>query len=157
MTKKRANRKANRSKQNFRRIWLVVAPGLAAIAIVVGAILLQDRGDKNATTSGNRLGAVSVQEAADRRDQGVFVLDVRQPEEWVEYHIPNSTLIPLEELSGRLSEIPQDREIIVVCRTGNRSVQARDILLSAGFTHVASMTGGLLEWRARGYPTVAGP
>jgi rhodanese-related sulfurtransferase len=156
MTQKKAHRKATRSKQNSRRIWLGITLGIAAVGVAAGAILLQDKGDKNTASSANIPSEVSVQEAAERRDQGAFVLDVRQPEEWAEYHIPDSTLIPLEELAGQLSDLPQDRDIIVVCRTGNRSAQARDILLSAGFTHVTSMTGGLTQWRAQGYPTVAG-
>jgi rhodanese-related sulfurtransferase len=157
MTKKKARRKAARSKQSSRLIWVGVAVGIAVIAMAAGAILLQDKSDNNATASANHSGDVSVQEAAQRRDQGSYILDVREPQEWAEYHIPDSTLIPLEELPGRLSEIPQGREIIVVCRTGNRSAQARDILLAAGYTHVTSMTGGLTQWRAQGYPTVAGP
>lgn len=156
MTKKKPHRKSNHSKQSSRRIWLGVVLGIAAIIVVVGAILLQGEDDNGATTSANFPGEISVQEATDRREQGAFVLDVRQPEEWAEYHIPDSTLIPLEELSGRLSEIPQGREIIVVCRNGNRSAQGRDLLLVAGYTQVSSMTGGLTQWRAQGYPTVAG-
>lgn len=157
MTKKKIHRKPNHSKQNSRRIWLGVVLGIAAIIIVVGAILLQGEEDDDATTSANLPREISVQEAMDRQVQGAFVLDVRQPGDWAEYHIPDSTLIPLEELSRRLSEIPQDREIIVVCRTGNRSAQGRNILLAAGYTQVTSMAGGLTQWRAEGYPTVTGP
>lgn len=157
MTKKKARRKTNRSKQNSRRLWLGVALGIALIAVVVGIILFRDTDNNDADNSANRSGEISVQEARDRRDQGAFVLDVRQPEEWAEYHIPNSTLIPLEELSRRLSEIPQDREIIVVCRTGERSANGRDILLAAGYTQVTSMAGGLTQWIVQGYPAVAGP
>jgi rhodanese-related sulfurtransferase len=51
-----------------------------------------------------------------------------------------------------LNEVPRDRQIVVVCRSGNRSQQGRDILLNAGFEQVTSMTGGLNEWRASGYP-----
>ncbi|MFH2103457.1 MAG: rhodanese-like domain-containing protein [Chloroflexota bacterium] len=55
------------------------------------------------------------------------------------------------ELSGRLQELPRDRQI-VVCRTGNHSQEGRDILLAAGFTNVNSMTGGVTEWSNLGYP-----
>jgi rhodanese-related sulfurtransferase len=81
------------------------------------------------------------------------VLDVRQPEEWDQVHIPGTTLIPLGELESRLSEVPKDKEVVVVCRSGNRSQQGRDILLNAGFEQVTSMTGGLNDWRSSGYPT----
>jgi len=73
-------------------------------------------------------------------------------DELTEYHAPNTTLIPLDQLSSRINEVPRDRQIVVVCRSGNRSQQGRDILLNAGFEQVTSMTGGLNEWRASGYP-----
>ena len=80
------------------------------------------------------------------------MLDVRTREEWDDFHAPNTTLIPLDQLPSRLNEIPRDREIVVVCRSGNRSQQGRDILLNAGFQQVTSMRGGLNEWCASGYP-----
>jgi len=49
------------------------------------------------------------------------VLDVRQPEEWEEIHIPGATLIPLGELHQRLGELPKDQDIVVSCHSGNRS------------------------------------
>ncbi|NJC97513.1 MAG: rhodanese-like domain-containing protein, partial [Anaerolineae bacterium] len=96
--------------------------------------------------------AISVDEAWSMYQNGAYVLDVRTVEEWNEFHAPNTTLIPLDELASRVDEVPRDREIVVVCRSGNRSQQGRDILLNAGFEKVTSMTGGLNEWRARGYP-----
>jgi hydroxyacylglutathione hydrolase len=77
---------------------------------------------------------------------------VRTAEDWNEFHAPDTTLIPLDELEARLDEVPRDREIVVVCRSGNRSQQGHDILLNAGFEQVTSMSGGLNEWRSKGYP-----
>ena len=71
--------------------------------------------------------------------------------------VPDSTLIPVGELENRLDEVPRDREIVVVCRSGNRSRTGRDILLKAGYPQVTSVTGGLKQWQAAGYPTVSGP
>ena len=99
---------------------------------------------------------VSTAEALAMRDAGAFVLDVRQPEEWNAVHIPGATLIPLGELSSRLAEVPRDRQVLVVCRSGNRSAQGRDILLGAGFPSVTSMAGGMSDWTAAGYPTTTG-
>ena len=95
---------------------------------------------------------ISVDEAYQKYESGIFLLDVRTPEEWDEYHAPNTTLIPLNELEIRLGELPQGEEIVVICRSGNRSQQGRDILRSNGFDMVTSMAGGLKEWRAAGYP-----
>ena len=99
---------------------------------------------------------VSVDEAYGMYQSGVFVLDVRAQEEWDEYHAPNATLIPLEQLQARINEVPKDREILVVCRSGNRSQEGRDILLAAGY-NATSMTGGLKEWYAKGYPIEGAP
>jgi rhodanese-related sulfurtransferase len=95
---------------------------------------------------------ISVQEAVAKRDAGVFILDVREQFEWDEYHIPDATLIPLGELAARLNEIPTDQEIVVVCRSGNRSQDGRDILKAYGLEQVSSMAGGMLEWRSAGHP-----
>lgn len=100
---------------------------------------------------------VTVEQALSIREAGAFVLDVRQPEEWLDHHIPGSTLIPLGDLPARLAEVPRDQEILVVCRSGNRSAEGRDILLQAGYESVTSMAGGLTQWRSAGYPTVSGP
>ncbi|BAJ64933.1 MULTISPECIES: rhodanese-like domain-containing protein [Anaerolinea] len=100
---------------------------------------------------------ISVQQAAQLRDEGAFVLDVREPEEWNEYHIPGATLIPLGQLASRVNELPRDQKIVVYCRSGNRSQEGRDILKQAGFTNVTSMSGGIKAWSAAGLPTVTGP
>jgi rhodanese-related sulfurtransferase len=99
---------------------------------------------------------VSVAQAHQLREDGVFVLDVRQPDEWSELHIPGATLIPLDQLEARLSEIPQDQQVLVYCRSGNRSKTGSDILRKAGFDQVTSMAGGIKEWSAAGYPTESG-
>jgi rhodanese-related sulfurtransferase len=99
---------------------------------------------------------ISVTKAAELRDQSAFILDVRQPEEWAQFHIPGATLIPLGELPNRLNEVPKDKEIVVVCRTGHRSAQGRDILKNAGFTKVTSMTGGVTQWQSAGLPIATG-
>lgn len=99
---------------------------------------------------------ITVQEAYEKYQEGAFLLDVREPEEWEDYHVPDTTLIPLSELAGRVNEIPRDQEVVVVCRSGNRSQEGRDILLAAGFERVTSMSGGVLDWREAGFPTEEG-
>ena len=83
---------------------------------------------------------------------GAFVLDVREPAEWAAGHIAGATLIPLGQLPARLSEVPRDQAVIVVCRTGHRAAQGRDILLRAGYNAVTVMTGGMTEWLSEGEP-----
>jgi rhodanese-related sulfurtransferase len=119
---------------------------VAFVAFVVYLIALGGGGGNSSLPA-----EVSVDEGYQMYQSGVFMLDVRTQQEWDEYHAPNATLIPLDQLQSRLNELPKDREILVVCRSGNRSQQGRDILRSAGFD-AASMAGGLKEWYAQGYP-----
>ena len=83
---------------------------------------------------------------------GVFLLDVREPDEYAAGHIPGITLIPMNDVPARLSEIPKDKEVIVTCRTGNRSAQITDFLREQGFTNVHNMDGGIVAWEAAGHP-----
>lgn len=88
----------------------------------------------------------SVQDSPD-----IFLLDVREPDEYAAGHIPGVTLIPMGEVASRMSELPTDTEIIVTCRTGNRSSQVADFLREQGFTNVHNMEGGLVAWQEAGY------
>jgi len=125
---------------------------VALVALVV-YLIATSAGGGVATAAATE---VSVDQAYEKYQAGTFLLDVRTQEEWDEYHAPNTTLIPLDELPARLNELPKDQEIVVICRSGNRSQQGRDILLDAGF-NATSMAGGLKEWYARGYPTEGQP
>ncbi len=73
-----------------------------------------------------------------------FILDVRHPEELEVEHVPGALNIPLDELRGRLSELPRDREILVVCRSGQRAYYATRILLQNGFS-ARNVAGGMLR------------
>jgi rhodanese-related sulfurtransferase len=97
----------------------------------------------------------SVQQAKEMIDKGdVFILDVRTQEEYDAEHIRNSTLIPVQDLSKRLNEVPRDRKILVYCRTGGRSTTASEILVNNGFTQIYNMKGGITEWTKAGYGVV---
>ena len=126
--------------------------GLLIVVGLVIYLILQAGGRTNNNASASLPNEISVSEAFTKYQSGALVLDVRTQEEWNEFHAPNTTLIPLDQLAARVNEVPKDREIVVVCRSGNRSQEGRDILLNAGFTQVTSMKGGLTEWRASGYP-----
>lgn len=138
--------------RTWRAIPLWVWAILALLVIGAGVFLLQG----SLLAREGMPAEVSVTEAAAKRDHGAFILDVRQPEEWQEAHIPGAKLIPLGDLPNRLNEVPQDQEIVIVCRSGNRSATGRDILLNAGFTNVTSMAGGVTQWRAQGFEIATG-
>ena len=100
---------------------------------------------------------ITVEEAAQLREQGAFILDVREPQEWEAGHIPGATLIPLGQIPDRLSEIPQDQPVVVVCRSGNRSGQATQFLRQSGYGLTTSMSGGMNQWAAANLDIITGP
>ena len=134
-----------------RRPVILAGLGFSVLLIIVLVAVL------GGGLSGGLPATISVDEAHQKYLAGAFVLDVRTQAEWNEYHAPGTTLIPLDELPQRLDELPRGREIVVVCRSGNRSQQGRDILLKAGFKQVTSMSGGLKAWRDKGYPIEVTP
>jgi rhodanese-related sulfurtransferase len=75
------------------------------------------------------------------------LIDVRQPREYEEGHIPGAILIPLNELPRRIVEIDREREIIVYCRSGVRSTAACQILGDHRIPHVLNLRGGMLQWQ----------
>ena len=132
-------------------IWLLAVIVIVVISVIgIGAMQISNMG------SGQYPSEINVSQASDLRTQGAFILDVRQPEEWTQFHIPGATLIPLGDLPNRLNEVPKDKEVVVVCRTGHRSAQGRDILKNAGFTKVTSMAGGVTQWQTAGLPIATG-
>lgn len=82
----------------------------------------------------------------------VQVLDVREADEFDGPlgHIEDAILVPLGELTQRISELDKTRPVIAVCRAGGRSAHATMILQKAGFAEVANLAGGMLRWRAEG-------
>ena len=144
MAKKKTKRKQKKQQQSN----LMWAGIIVIILLALGGLAFIISGDSSARLPGE----ITVEEAYKKYEEGAFVLDVRTPEEWDEYHAPNTTLIPLDDLPSRVSEVPTDQEIVVICRSGNRSQAGRDILLEAGYKNVTSTAGGLKAWSAAGYP-----
>lgn len=91
--------------------------------------------------------SVAAGEVVEKQDRGepCAILDVREADEWESGHIPGATWIPLGELSKRLDELPKDREIICVCRSGNRSAWATQLLTANGY-QASNLQGGMLYW-----------
>lgn len=98
--------------------------------------------------------AVGPTEARDAMERGAVLLDVREPHEWRSGHAPKARHIPLGELSSRAGELPRNREILVVCRSGSRSARAAK-MLSARRGDVANVKGGMAAWARAGLPVVA--
>jgi rhodanese-related sulfurtransferase len=98
---------------------------------------------------------IDVDELARRRSAGAPLVDVRQPDEYREAHVPGAQLIPLDQLPDRLEELPAGRPVLVVCRSGARSAAAVDFLLGQGVDAV-NVAGGTSAWIAGGHEVATG-
>jgi rhodanese-related sulfurtransferase len=85
------------------------------------------------------------QAGAALREEGALAVDVREIEEWEAGRMDGSVWIPLGELAARASELPRDRPLLIVCRTGARSAYAADALVAAGYD-ARNLAGGLQQW-----------
>lgn len=83
------------------------------------------------------------------------LLDVRTRQENEEQRIDKSVLIPLQELPGRVHELPRDKDIVIYCRVGNRSAYACSFLASRGY-RVKNLEGGIMLWNAVGTASMRG-
>ncbi|HTL98954.1 MAG TPA: rhodanese-like domain-containing protein [Holophagaceae bacterium] len=84
-------------------------------------------------------GFIPVEEAAALLDAGALVVDVRTPGEWEEGHAEASLLLPLNELPARFGELPKERALLMVCRSGGRSEQAAMFLQAMGYERVFNL------------------
>ena len=93
---------------------------------------------------------VGPEEARELVEGGAFLLDVREPEEWVAGHAPQAESVPLNEVPARLDALPRTRQIVAVCRSGARSGKATEFLAAQGFD-VVNLGGGMKAWAAAGF------
>jgi SulP family sulfate permease len=88
-------------------------------------------------------------------EAGTVMLDIREPEEYRAGHVLGASSMPLRILAERWKELPRDRTVLLVCRSGRRSSRALHMLEDAGLTRIFALQGGILAWRARGLPLAA--
>lgn len=110
--------------------------------------------------------ALTVPEAFERAQQkDVVLVDVREPQEWLGGVAANAQgevmakLVPMSKLNERYQEIPNDpnQQVIIICRTQNRSSEVAKQLMAKGYTNVSYVNGGMKEWAERKLPTAAPP
>jgi len=97
---------------------------------------------------------VSAEDGRQMVETGGLLLDVREADEWDAGHAPEAVWIPMGELQARVEELPRDRRIVAICRTGARSHAVAAALLGAGFDAV-NLDGGMRAWAAEDYDVVA--
>jgi rhodanese-related sulfurtransferase len=84
-----------------------------------------------------------------------YLLDVREPDEWEAGHAPDAHHLPMMEVPARMSEVPMDTEVVVVCRSGGRSGQVVSYLIGNGWDNVRNLDGGMQSWAAAGRDLVS--
>ena len=98
---------------------------------------------------------IDIAEAARRHAAGVPVIDVREPDEYVDGHVPGAPLIPLATVPDRIGEVPADGEVLIICKAGGRSRSAAEVLRARGIDAV-NIAGGTMAWIEAGHRVVTG-
>ena len=96
----------------------------------------------------------SAEQARQLQEQGAILLDVREAPEWRAGHAPGARHIPLSRLPARIRDLPPQRTVITVCRSGHRSAGAAALLARKG-RDVVNLSGGMQAWARAGLPVVA--
>ena len=128
----------------------IIVISLVAVLAVLAAFNTQD------LFRSDNYGDVTVNEAWDliQSEPGLVILDVRTQPEYDEGHIEGAILIPVAELPDRLDELSKGDEILVYCRSGNRSATAVGIMEENGFSKIYHMNQGMNGWLSEGLPVV---
>ena len=121
----------------FRRV-VVVVLALLPVCLAAGAF-----------AGGPGIDTAGLQRLLQDAPEAVFLLDVRTPREFSGGRIPGSVLIPMDQVPGRLGEIPRDRKVVVVCASGARSGAVTNYLNDNGFPDAINYTGGVYDWERR--------
>ena len=98
------------------------------------------------------LPSVSVQDASAQAEDDALIVDVREPDEFAQVRVAGSVLLPLSEFVARCNELPADRPLLMLCKSGARSASATQYLLRQGYPRVANVTGGIVAWYQAGLP-----
>jgi rhodanese-related sulfurtransferase len=98
---------------------------------------------------------IDIDEFARRREQGAPVIDVRELDEYQEAHVPGATLIPLATVPDRLGDVPADHDVLVICRSGARSMRAAEFMAANGI-NATNVAGGTVAWIDSGRPIAEG-
>ncbi len=87
--------------------------------------------------------------------EGALLVDVREKNEveQLAFDVPNLLHIPLTEFEERFNEIPKDKKVVLVCKSGGRSLRATGYLIHNGYNNVVNMKHGIIRWVQKGFPT----
>jgi rhodanese-related sulfurtransferase len=142
-----ANRPSPAPARSRRLPTLIGVAGLVAAAAIVAALTLG-----GADAGAQPLRTVGVQDLQAALQDGAILIDVREPHEYQAGHVEGAELMPLARTVALADDLPRDEPVYVVCRSGNRSLQASRALVEAGFQDVRNVDGGMIAWEAAGLP-----
>lgn len=100
----------------------------------------------NQSTSVSNITTDEMAAKMESNDGNSVFIDVREPDEFAAGHVPGIINLPLSALSEETADFPKDSEIVIICRSGNRSLQAADKLQDYGFTNLVNVQGGMNDW-----------
>ncbi len=137
---------------------VLVEAGFADVSDVLGGFTAWEgaglpTSTSHSTTVAGTAPQVGARAAKALMDKGALLLDVREPDEWQTEHAPEALLLSMAHVREREAELPRDRRIVVVCRSGGRSAAVADSLCARGFDAV-NLSGGMSAWAAAGLPVV---
>jgi rhodanese-related sulfurtransferase len=98
---------------------------------------------------------IDIDEAARRHGAGATIIDVREPDEYADGHVPGAPLIPLGDVMERVDEFPATDEVLIICKSGGRSMRAAEYLRGQGIDAV-NIAGGTMAWINAGHRVVTG-
>ncbi len=96
---------------------------------------------------------ITIDEAGPVLGSGAVLLDVREDDEWAAGHAGEALHIPMGEVADRLAELPTDRTVVCICRSGARSLAVAGLLVGSGYDAV-NLVGGMHGWASSGEPVV---
>ena len=140
---------------------VLLAAGFADVSDLLGGYRAWEGAGLPVTMAG-AVGVAAVSEVGPRAakaliEAGALLLDVREPAEWQAGHAPEASPLPMGQVLDHRSDLPRDRRIVVVCRSGGRSAAVTESLRRWGFDAV-NLSGGMCAWAAAGLPvTPRGP
>jgi DMSO/TMAO reductase YedYZ molybdopterin-dependent catalytic subunit/rhodanese-related sulfurtransferase len=136
---------------------ILEAAGFADVADLLGGYRAWEgaglRVVREATPDASAAPEVGARTAAALVDAGALMLDVREPGEWRAGHVAQAWLLPMGQVARRRADLPGDRRIIVVCRSGGRSAAVAEALRAWGLDAV-NLSGGMCAWAAAGLPVL---
>jgi rhodanese-related sulfurtransferase len=127
----------------------------ATLSAVIASLLAFSGCDEKQGTAQKT--TVSPREVYERRtDEKALIIDVRTPAEFKQERIEQAVNKPLDSIEKWVNELPKDKTIYFVCRSGSRSGIAQRIAAQRGYTDAYNMAGGMIAWRREGLPVMSG-